>query len=134
MCRVMEVSRSGYYRFLRRKPSKKELLKNKFLVEVKAWAAESRNSYGKRMISKNLQALGYKVGIYQARTLMRDAGIICKQRRRYRITTKSDHGFFVAENVLNRQFTVDAPNKVWITDITYLWTLEGGGGGVKKIV
>jgi putative transposase len=125
LCDVMEVSRSGYYLYLKGKLSKKSLMDIKLLIEVKTLASESQNSYGKRMMSKNLQSKGYKVGCYAARTLMRKAGIECKQRRRYRVTTNSVHGLPIAKNVLNREFNVVAPNRVWVTDITYLWTIEG---------
>jgi putative transposase len=118
----MEVNRSGYYRFLKhgRRPESTQLI-----VEVKALAQLSRGSYGSRQMSKNLKAKGYQVGRYQARTLMRKAGIECKQRRRYRITTNSRHRLPVAENILNREFTAVAPNQKWVSDITYLWTQEG---------
>lgn len=125
LCRVMEVSRSGYYQYCKATPSLKKQQEAALLIEVKALSLESQNSYGKRRIAKQLQAKGYRVGIYAARTLMRKAGVECKQRRRYRVTTASRHKLPVAENVLNRQFTVLAPNRVWLTDITYLWTLEG---------
>jgi putative transposase len=122
---MMEVSRSGYYQYLQFKRSKKNEMEEKLLVEVKVLAKESENSYGSRAMAKNLQAKGYGIGRYAARTLMRKAGIECKQRRRYRITTQSKHRFAVAENVLNREFIQPAPNRVWVTDMTYLWTLEG---------
>jgi transposase InsO family protein len=121
----MEVSRSGYYKYLKANLGQKYQLENKLLVEVKALSKESRSNYGSRMMAKNLQAKGYQIGRYAARTLMRKAGIECKQRRRYRVTTQSKHDFVVAKNVLNREFTVNTPNRVWLADITYLWTLEG---------
>jgi putative transposase len=125
LCKVMGVSCSGYYKHLKPKLNQKQILENKLLVEVKALAQESRNSYGSRMMSKNLQGKGYKVGRYAARTLMHKAGIECKQRRRYCITTQSKHDFMVAKNILNRDFTASAPNRIWLADITYLWTFEG---------
>lgn len=125
VCRVMEVSRSGYYHYLKAMPSLKKQKEARLLVEIKALAAESQNSYGKRMMAKHLQAKGYQVGVYAARTLMSKAGIECKQRRRYRVTTDSRHKLPVAENVLNRQFAAPAPNRIWLADMTYLWTLEG---------
>jgi putative transposase len=125
LCEVMGVERSGYYRYL--KGLKPLRLKNelKFLVEVKALDKLSRSSYGSRQMAKNLQTKGYAIGRYQARTLMRKAGVECKQRRRYKVTTDSGHKLPVAENILNRKFTVAAPNRVWVADITYLWTQEG---------
>lgn len=70
-------------------------------------------------MAKHLQMKGYYVGRYAARTLMRKAGIECKQRRRFCITTQSQHNFLVANNVLNREFTVEGPNRIWLADITY---------------
>lgn len=121
----MQVSRSGYYRFLKRNLSNKQIQENKLLLEIKAIAQESRNSYGSRRMAKQLQNKGYAVCRYAVRTLMRKAGIECKQRRRYRVTTQSKHGLAVAKNILKREFQVASPNRVWVADITYLWTLEG---------
>jgi putative transposase len=121
----MQVSRSGYYRFVSRLGQPKQDLDNKLLVEVKALDKRSRGSYGSRQISQNLQAQGYAVGRYKARRLMQKAGIVCKQRRRYKVTTQSNPMLPVAENLLNREFTVTEVNRVWVTDITCLWTLEG---------
>lgn len=94
-------------------------------MEVKALATLSRNSYGSRQISKNLKAKGYSIGRYRTRSLMRKAGVECKQRRRYRVTTDSRHSLPVAENVLNRDFTAQDVNQKWVADFTYLWTEEG---------
>jgi len=121
----MEVSRSGYYKFIQKKPVKKQVLEHQLIIEVKALAKESQNSYGSRMMAKQLRAKGYEVSRYAARTLMRKSGVKCKQRRCYRVTTQSQHHFAIAKNVLNRTFSVNAPNRVWLADITYLWTLEG---------
>ena len=121
----MQVSRSGYYAYLCAEPSQKSCLEKKLIVEVRALAVESRYSCGKRTISKHLQAKGYNIGVYAAQTLMKKAGVECKQRRRYRVTTDSLHRLPVAENVLNREFQVEAPNRAWVGDITYLWTKEG---------
>lgn len=76
-------------------------------------------------MSQKLKDMGYKAGRFLIRRLMKEHGIECKQRRRYKITTKGSHSLPVAENALNRNFAVSAPNKVWVADITYLWTLEG---------
>ncbi len=121
----MNVSRSGYYQYLKAEPSQTCLQEAVLLVEVKALAVQSRNSYGSRRMAKGLQSKGYHVGRYAARTLMKKADVRCKQRKRYRNTTDSKHSLPVAENVLNREFTVLNPNRAWVTDITYLWTLEG---------
>ena len=96
------------------------------LNEIKTLDKLSNHSYGSRQMSENLKTKGYNIGRYAARTLMRKAGIVCVQRRRFKMaTTNSHHSFRIAENKLNRQFKVEAPNKVWVTDISYLWTFAG---------
>jgi putative transposase len=125
LCDVMEVSRSGYYQYLKTPMSSKSLREIELIAEVKAIASLSKNSYGSRQMAKHLKNKGYPTGRYAARTLMRKAGVSCKQRRCYRNTTDSNHSLPVADNVLNREFTVAEANRVWVTDITYLWTLEG---------
>jgi len=121
----MEVQRSGYYSYVKKLMRYGIDADLKLIIEVKALSRLSRHSYGSRRIAENLKTKGYKVGRYQARTLMHKAGVECKQRRRYRITTQSKHLLPIAENVLNRRFSVSMPNRVWVADITYLWTNEG---------
>lgn len=118
----MQVSRSGYYRY---KKSPKLDKDAKLIVEVKELHAKTNKTYGSRRMSKYLQKKNYKVGRYKARSLMRKAGIECKQRRRYKVTTRSNEKLPVAENILNRKFSVTKPNRVWMADITHIWTKEG---------
>lgn len=125
LCETLQVNRSGYYRFLKKRIRATFSEEEKILTEVKALHKQSARSYGSRRIAKGLQAKGYKIGRYRVRSLMRKAQIECKQRRRFRITTQSNLILPVAENVLNREFTVTTPNNVWVADITYLWTNEG---------
>ena len=94
-------------------------------IEIKALHNQSKKSYGSRRISKALKAQGYNVGRYKARSLMKEMGLECKQRRRFTVTTQSNHSLPIAENKLNRAFKVDQPNRVWVADITYLRTHEG---------
>jgi len=84
----------------------------------------SRENYGSPRVTAELQALGVRCGENRVARLMRENGI-CAKRRRYRATTNSKHNLPVAPNLLARQFTVDRPNAVWMTDITYIWTSEG---------
>jgi putative transposase len=121
----MEVQRSGYYSYVKKLMSHGTEANLKLIIEVRALSKLSRNSYGSRRIAENLKLKGYNVGRYQASTLMHKAGVECKHRRRYRITTQSKHSLPIAENVLNRRFSVAMPNRVWVADITYVWTNEG---------
>jgi len=119
----MQVHRSGYYKYLKTKASGKP--KNNLLMEIKNLFKESKGSYGSRRIAKGLQEKGYKIGRYRARTMMKNEHLICKQRRKFRLTTQSNHSRPIAENRLNQAFKVMHPNRVWTADITYLCTQEG---------
>jgi transposase InsO family protein len=125
MCKIMQVSRSGYYDYLKSEPSIKAKQDMVLQTEIRALACLSCNSYGNRQMMKNLHCKGYLIGRYRTRTLMKKANVVCKQRCRYKNTTNSKHALPIAQNVLNREFNVAAPNRAWVTDITYLWTLEG---------
>lgn len=122
----MGVSRSAYYDYVRCVDNCSESQHHKEILEVVRDIAKSSNySYGSRRIGKVLNALGYPVGRWKARRLMREAGVQVKHRRKYKVTTNSDHKQPVFENKLNRQFDVEAPNQVYVGDITYIWTREG---------
>ena len=125
LCETMQVHRSGYYNYLKKAVHVSVKQETILLCEVKILHHQSDKSYGSRRIAKALQTKGYSVGRFRARSLMRKAQIECKQRRRFRITTQSNHAYPIAENVLNREFAVATPNCVWVADITYLWTQEG---------
>jgi putative transposase len=127
LCKVMRVSRSGFYDFLKRfnqgpgDHPEQEVIKSRVRQIFKL----SKSSYGSRRMAEQLTREGYGVGRYKARRLMRDLGLKAKAPRRYKVTTDSRHSFHIAPNVLNRQFDVQTPNTVWTADISYVWTLEG---------
>ena len=125
LCRLMGVSRSGFYGYLRRGDRQPDPEHEEKLEWVKDLAKASDHTYGSRRMAKALRALGYQVGRYQARSLMQKAGVWVRYRRRYRSTTNSNHRQPVFENRLSRNFTVDAPDHVYAGDITYLWTQQG---------
>jgi transposase InsO family protein len=125
LCRVLGVSRSGFYDFLRRQDRDPDPEHEEKLEWVKEIAEASDHTYGSRRMAKALQALGYRVGRHQARSLMREAGVWVRYRRRYRVTTESNHRKAVFPNRLERDFAPSAPNRVWAGDITYVWTGEG---------
>ncbi len=125
LCRLMGVSRSGFYDWLRNQEREPDPEHEEKLGWVKEVAEASDHTYGSRRMSKALQALGYPVGRHQARSLMREAGVWVRYRRRYRVTTDSNHRQPVFPNRLERDFEAKAPNQVWAGDITYVWTREG---------
>ena len=124
LCAVLQVSASGYYRFVQRGGGRAQ--PNPALIcQIQRLHRASRGTYGSRRLCAALQQAGYAVGRSRTRTLMRQAKL--KPRRTWRCpqTTDSRHALPIAPNVLNRQFTIAAPNRVWGSDITALWTLEG---------
>ena len=126
LCRVLGVSRNGFYDSLRRQRRDPDPEHTEKLEWVKDLADASDHTYGSRRMARALRALGYGgTGRYQARRLMREAGVWVRYRRRYRVTTNSNHRQPVFENRLQRDFSMDAPNRVWAGDITYVWTREG---------
>lgn len=126
MCRLLGVSRSAYYQYCqRRADSPPDSQRQAMLEAVKDVAGASDDSYGSRRMRKALNALGFPVGRQKARSLMREAGISAKYRKKYKVTTNSDHSKPVFENVLNREFSVSKPDQVYVSDITYIWTQEG---------
>lgn len=119
----MQVHRSGYYKYLKTWSSKRPV--NKWVEEIKNLFRESKGSYGSRRIAMGLKERGYNIGRYRTRRVMRNEHLTCKQRRKFRVTTKSVHSKPIVENKLNQAFKVMHPNRVWVADITYLWTQEG---------
>ena len=125
LCRLLGVSRGGFYDYLRRQEREPDPVREEKRACVRWLAQGSDNTYGSRRMAQGLRALGYPVGRDQARRLMREAKVWVRYRRRYRVTTDSDHRQPVFENLLKREFTVGAPNRVWASDISYVWTGEG---------
>ena len=120
----MRVSRSGFYGW-RSRAGGESSARERLLERVRAIHRRVRGSYGSRRMARVLQREGFAVGRYQARSLMREAGVRCRQRRRWRATTDSGHGLAVAPNRLQRCFEVAEPNRVWVADITAIWTFGG---------
>ncbi len=125
LCRLLEVQRSAYYDW-RVQPGKviasEELALRRRMKEL---FAASRGSLGSRMMKQNLRQEGFEIGRDKTRRLMKSLKLKVKQKRKYKVTTDSNHKLPVAENVLNRDFSPAAPNQAWGSDITYLWTQQG---------
>ncbi len=126
MCRLLGVSRNGYYKYRRRHQSQPPAPEHQaMLAAVTEIAEASGYSYGVRRMKRALNALGYPVGRRKARSLMREAGVRARYRKKYKVTTNSQHKQPVFENVLKRAFTVAVPDQTYVSDITYIWTQEG---------
>ena len=118
MCSLFGLSRSGYYAWLRRQPVKpnSELLK----PEIKELFDQSKGTYGSPRMTIALQERGYQVSRSTVGRIMRSLGIMARPRRRYVSATHSHHGYRVAPNLLNREFTATRVNEKWVSDITYI--------------
>jgi len=125
LCRVLQVSTSGFYAWCRRGPSARAREDTALKVEIRAAHTASKKTYGSPRILEDLKANGRQVGRKRVARLMREEGIEGQRKRRFRTTTDSRHSHPVAPNHLQRNFTASAPNEVWVSDITYVWTREG---------
>ena len=127
-CRVLGVSMAGFHKHRLRQISdapRRHLSNDALLVHIKALHAETRGGYGWPRIWRELRARRVRVGKERVQKLMQLHGIRAKGKRRFKVTTDSDHDLPISPNLLNRQFSVDAPDKVWVGDITYIATDEG---------
>jgi putative transposase len=125
-CRVLNVSRSGYYEWASRLDSPRRQENELLLKQIRQIHEDSRGTYGSPRVHAELTlGLGLPVNLKRVARLMREAGIQGLYRRRRRGCTVRDPAAEPADDLVNRQFTVDAPNRLWITDITEHPTLEG---------
>jgi putative transposase len=125
LCRVLEVTRSGFYAWLSRKPSARAIDDEKLAIEIAAIHKASRETYGSPRIHAELRAKGFDVSRKRVARIMSELGLEGRRKRPFRATTDSKHNLPIAENVLDRKFGVDSPDVAWVTDITYVWTAEG---------
>jgi len=125
LCRVMCVSRAGFYSWQKRLPSRREQENERLRRRIREIHSQSRRTYGVPRIFKVLRRGGDRVGLHRIERLCREDGVKACYNRKYRVTTQSSHTLPVAENVLNREFRPTAPNRAWAGDITYVATNEG---------
>jgi putative transposase len=125
LCRVLQVSPSGFYAWRERPLAQRYTEDQRLSVQVAAIHARSRYTYGSPRVHAALTKQPYAVGRKRVARLMRQAGLRARRPRRWCRTTDSQHANPVAANVLARQFQPRGPNTVWATDITYVWTWEG---------
>ena len=126
MCRVLQVTRSGFYAWCRRPASQRQENQVKLTEQIKAAHAGSRGTYGSPRIAAELKSRDVKVCENTVARYMRKAGIKSIVKKGFvPRTTQSDHPHPVADNLLDRDFTAPAPNRKWTCDITYIWTEQG---------
>ena len=126
ICSVLDVSESGYRSWKRGgKPHRKRLTDAQMLALIQAIHKEFKGAYGSPRMVRELRLRGFPAGKERVERLMQENNIKAKHKRRFKVTTDSKHNLPIAPNLLERNFTPDAPNRVWTSDITYLWTDEG---------
>jgi putative transposase len=126
MCKVLEVTRSGYYAWRSHAPGRREQSDQELLKMIKQVFQDSRRTYGSPRIHAYLRRQGWLCGHNRVAKLMHTHGIVARRRsRRVPITTQCQPGAIPAPNLLKRNFFADRPNRKWVTDITYIDTAEG---------
>lgn len=125
MCRQLGVSCSGYYAWRGREKSETARETAVLEKEVKAVYTAHKGRYGSPRILLELKGQGRCTSRKRIARIMQQHGLVARPRKRFRRTTDSNHPLPVADNLLARKFTTVAPNEVWVTDITYIWTQEG---------
>jgi putative transposase len=128
MCQVLKVSTSGYYKWLKEQsspPSEKKKYRLEIQQKINKSFHESFGTYGSPRVHDDLIEWGYTISQKTVARMMREMGLKATQKEKFVVTTDSNHDLIIYPNILNRQFSVEEPNQAWVTDITYIWTLEG---------
>ena len=125
MSRLLNVSTSGYYAWQDRPLSQHDRDELRLEIEIKAADKRTKQTYGAERLQCDLAEHGVQAGICRIKRIRTKLGIRCKQKRKFKATTYSNHNLPVVDNILNQQFQVAEPNKVWLSDITYVPTDEG---------
>lgn len=125
MAEVLKISRSRYYSWLKAPPSEHERRDQELGDIIKQIFRDKRGVYGSPRIYKELKAQEQRCSRKRVARIMRENGLRARQKRRFKVTTDSGHIHPVAPNLVKRQFIVESPNRVWVSDITYIRTMEG---------
>ena len=125
MCRVLQVSASGFYAWLKRPPSKQRQRREEIAQVAARSYFESYRIYGYRKVWEDLIEQNIICCAETVRRVLGDLGLFSRTKRKFVVTTDSNHAEPVADNILDRDFTATAPNQKWLTDITYIPTREG---------
>jgi transposase InsO family protein len=125
MCRLFAVSRSGFYRWNQGGESKRVAQNRLLLGHIQRIYESTKGRYGSPRITAELQDQGYSCSRPRVARLMRKHAIRARGRRKFKVTTDAKHNHAVAPNLLKQAFRTGAPNRVWVSDMTYIRTLEG---------
>lgn len=125
LCRAMMVSRSGYYKWLKGKPSKRKQEDARLEVSIKAAHRKGRETYGTARIKDELAEEGILAGRDRIKRLRKKLGLECKRKKKFKATTDSEHSMPVSPDHLGQDFEVYGPDEAWVSDITYVHTDEG---------
>jgi len=125
MCKVLKVSRSSYYCWLKRNPCKRSVENKELSERIKRIYDQSKRTYGSPRVTIKLKEDGFHVSRQRVARLMKKQNLRSIIRKKWVITTDSRHNYPVVENKLNRDFTAIRPAQVWVSDITYIKTFQG---------
>ncbi|MFE8702968.1 IS3 family transposase [Cytobacillus sp. FJAT-54145] len=128
MCKVLGVSSSGYYKWMKLQTqplSEREAYRIELQQKISKSFHESLGTYGSPRVHADLVEWGYSVSQKTVARIMKEMGLMATPKDKYVVTTDSEHDLHIYPNLVNRQFSVEEANQVWVTDITYIWTLEG---------
>jgi transposase InsO family protein len=125
LCHVLQVSSSGYYAWVGRPPSVRSKRLQQLAVKVRAAHGKSGGRYGSPRVLRVLRGQGEVVSEKTVAKVMRTEGIVGRKKRRYKVTTDSRNTERIADNLLNRDFRASAPDEVWVTDVTAIWSIAG---------
>ena len=125
MAKLLRVSPSSYYAWLNRPVSAHDLRDKELCKEITRIFEEKRKRYGSPRIYRELRGTGYACARSRVARVMRENGLIARRKKRFRVTTDSSHDFPISPNLLNRNFSTSSVNECWVSDITYISTMEG---------
>jgi putative transposase len=125
LCRLLNISEAGYYAWRCRPPSPRTQENARLAIEIRLAYERTRQTYGPERLQAELADHGIHAGVDRIKRIRHELGLRCRQKRKFRVTTGSRHNLPIAPNLLDRQFAASAPNRAWVTDITYVATGEG---------
>jgi putative transposase len=125
MCNVLNVSSSGFYEWVHRRPSRRAIANDRLDGHIRQVFDQHKQRYGAPRIADEINGQGLSCSENRVARRMRVLGIQAIQRRKFKVTTDSNHDKPVAEDLINQDFTATRANEKWVSDITYVWTDEG---------